>query len=59
MALDRFSRKGSFMPRIPDDELARLKQDIAIERLAAARGIVLKPACGIGDVAALMAFSDW
>jgi hypothetical protein len=31
------------MPRIPQDELTRLKQDVAIERLATARGITLKP----------------
>lgn len=31
------------MARISDDELTRLKHDVAIERLAAARGIVLKP----------------
>jgi DNA primase catalytic core len=30
------------MARIPDDELERLKQDIALERLAEARGIHLK-----------------
>jgi DNA primase len=31
------------MARIPEAELTRLKQDVAIARLAAARGIVLKP----------------
>jgi DNA primase catalytic core len=31
------------MARIPDEELQRLKHDVAIERLAAARGIGLKP----------------
>jgi DNA primase len=31
------------MPRISDDELTRLKHDIPIERLATARGIILKP----------------
>ena len=30
------------MARIPDDELERLKQSIALERLAEARGIKLK-----------------
>ena len=28
------------MPRIPDDELTRLKHDIPIERLATARGMM-------------------
>ena len=32
------------MARIPAAELARLKHDIRLERLASARGIVLKPA---------------
>ena len=31
------------MPRIPDNELARLKREITINRLASARGIALKP----------------
>lgn len=31
------------MARIPDEELRRLKHDIPIERLATARGVVLKP----------------
>jgi hypothetical protein len=31
------------MPRIPDDELTRLKHDIPIDRLATARGVALKP----------------
>lgn len=31
------------MARIPDDELERLKQDIALQRLAEGMGIVLKP----------------
>lgn len=31
------------MARIPDEEIQRLKQDVAIGRLAAARGIILKP----------------
>jgi hypothetical protein len=31
------------MARIPDAELERLKHDISLERLATARGIVLKP----------------
>jgi len=30
------------MARTPDDELERLKQDVALERLAEARGIKLK-----------------
>jgi len=32
------------MARISDDELDRLKREVAIERLAAARGLLLKPA---------------
>lgn len=31
------------MARIPDAELARLKREVSLERLATARGIVLKP----------------
>lgn len=31
------------MARIPEDEIAQLKQAVSIERLAEARGIVLKP----------------
>lgn len=31
------------MARIPDAESARLKQEVSVERLAIARGIVLKP----------------
>ena len=31
------------MPRIPDDQLTRLKQEIALQRLAEGMGIVLKP----------------
>lgn len=30
------------MARIPEDEITRLKHDIALERLAESRGIVLK-----------------
>ena len=30
------------MARIPDDELERLKQDVALQRLAEVRGIKLK-----------------
>jgi len=32
------------MPRIPDDELARLKQAIRLDRLAALRGLTLERA---------------
>jgi DNA primase len=31
------------MARIPEEEITRLKQEVAIARLAAARGIALKP----------------
>ncbi|MFN8626245.1 MAG: CHC2 zinc finger domain-containing protein [Candidatus Binatia bacterium] len=31
------------MARIPEDELQRLREEIAVERLAAAYGIELKP----------------
>jgi len=30
------------MPRIPDEQLERLKQDISLQRLVEARGIELK-----------------
>ena len=29
------------MPRIPDETIERLKQDVSVERLAAARGVKL------------------
>jgi DNA primase len=31
------------MARIPEEELERLKREVSVERLAAARGIDLKP----------------
>jgi hypothetical protein len=33
---------GSYMARISDDQLERLKQEISVQRLAERRGIVLK-----------------
>jgi len=43
------------MPRIPDDELARLKQAIRLDRLAALRGLTLERA-GVDAVKALCCF---
>jgi DNA primase len=44
------------MARIPDEELARLKQTIALERLAESRGIQLKRHGG--DLIGLCPFHD-
>lgn len=40
--LDSFLEKEEFMPRIPDADIERLKNEVAVERLVESAGIVLK-----------------
>jgi hypothetical protein len=40
--LDKFSKEGVFMARIPESEIERLKQEIPLERLVTTAGIELQ-----------------